>query len=61
VVPRVNRFAGIGIMIASAIYCAIAASRPYDRDFSVWLMHLVAFALPLVAALSMTAASAKPS
>jgi uncharacterized membrane protein len=48
---RVNRVAGFGIMIASAFYCAIAMARPYDRDFSVWLLHLAAFAGPLVLAL----------
>jgi uncharacterized membrane protein len=47
----VNRFAGFGIMIASAIYGAVAVARPYDRDFSVWLLHLAAFAIPLVMAI----------
>lgn len=48
---RVNRFAGIGVMIASAIYGSTAMARPYDRDFSVWLLHLAAFAIPLVLAI----------
>jgi ABC-type Fe3+-siderophore transport system permease subunit len=48
---RVNRFAGFGIMIASAIYGLVAIARPYDRDFSVWLLHLAAFAGPLVLAI----------
>jgi len=48
---RINRFAGIAIMIASAIYGAVAMVRPYDRDFSVWLLHLAAFAIPLVLAI----------
>jgi uncharacterized membrane protein len=48
---RANRFAGFGIMIASAIYYAVAVARPYDRDFSVWLLHLAAFAIPLVMAI----------
>ena len=48
---RVNRFAGFGIMIASAIYYAVATARPYDRDFSVWLVHLAAFAIPLALAI----------
>ena len=56
---RVNRFAGIGIMIAGAFYYAVAVARPYDRDFSVWLVHLAAFAIPLVVALSLGAAYAK--
>jgi len=53
---RVNRFAGIAIMIASAVYFAIAAANPYDRDFSIWLVHLAAFALPVAAALIGSAA-----
>jgi len=56
---RVNRFAGFGIMVASAIYAAVAAANPYYRDFSVWLLHLAAFAIPLVIALSLSAASVK--
>jgi cytochrome bd-type quinol oxidase subunit 1 len=48
---RVNRSAGFGIMIASAIYGAVAMARPYDRDFSVWLLHLAAFAIPLALAI----------
>jgi uncharacterized membrane protein len=47
----VNRFAGFGIMIASAIYGAVALARPYDRDFSVWQLHLAAFAGPLALAI----------
>jgi ABC-type Fe3+-siderophore transport system permease subunit len=47
----VNRFAGFGIMIASAIYGLVATARPYDRDFSVWLLHLAAFAGPLMLAI----------
>jgi uncharacterized membrane protein len=47
----VNRFAGFGIMIASAIYGAVAVARPYDRDFSVWLLHLSTFAIPLALAI----------
>jgi uncharacterized membrane protein len=58
---RVNRVAGFGIMIASAIYCAVAMARPYDRDFSVWLLHLAAFAIPLVVALGLAARYAKRS
>jgi uncharacterized membrane protein len=58
---RVNRFAGIAIMIASVIYFTITISKPYDGDFRIWLVHLAAFALPLAAALTMTAAYAKRS
>jgi hypothetical protein len=38
-------------MIASAIYGPVATARPYDREFSVWLLHLAAFAGPLVLAI----------
>jgi len=48
---RVNRLAGFGIMIASAIYGLVASARPYNRDFSVWLIHLAAFAGPLALAI----------
>jgi uncharacterized membrane protein len=57
----VNRFAGIAIMVASAVYFMTAASQPYDRDFSVWLIHLAAFAIPLAAALALSASYAKRS
>ena len=53
---RVNRLAGLAVMIASAVYGAVAANWPYDRaapdNFSIWLLHLAAFAGPLVVALS---------
>ena len=52
---RVNRVAGVGIMIASAIYGLVASTRPYDRDFSVWLLHLAAFAGPLALAMIVSA------
>ncbi|HEV7427230.1 MAG TPA: SdpI family protein [Thermoanaerobaculia bacterium] len=55
----VNRFAGFAIMIASAIYGAVAMANPYKRDLSVWLVHLAAFAIPLVIALSLAARYAK--
>ncbi|HEV7486217.1 MAG TPA: SdpI family protein [Thermoanaerobaculia bacterium] len=58
---RVNRAAGFGIMIASAIYGAVAMANPYNRDFSVWLVHLAAFAIPLVVALGFAARYAKRS
>jgi len=58
---RVNRFAGVAIIIASAVYFTITFAKPYDGDFRVWLVHLAAFAVPLAAALTMTAAYAKRS
>jgi hypothetical protein len=51
----VNRFAGVAIVIASVVYVVVAVARPYDRaaadNFSIWLLHLAAFAGPLAAAL----------
>jgi hypothetical protein len=51
----VNRFAGIAIMLASTVYASAAGTWPYDRaapdNFSIWLVHLAAFAGPLVVAL----------
>jgi hypothetical protein len=55
----VNRLAGFAIMIASGVYGVVAVVRPYDRaaadNFSVWLVHLAAFAVPLVLGLSASA------
>ena len=52
----VNRAAGIAIVIASAVYFAATMIWPYDRaaadNFSVWLRHLAAFAVPLIVGLS---------
>jgi hypothetical protein len=51
----VNRIAGLAILVASAVYWAIAITHPYDRaaadNFSVWLLHLAAFVFPLVVGL----------
>jgi uncharacterized membrane protein len=60
---RVNRFAGIAIMLASIVYVFAAKTWPYDRaaadNFSIWLLHLAAFAGPLVVALIVSASYAK--
>jgi len=52
---RVNRFAGIAIMLASVVYALAARTWPYDRstpdNFSIWLVHLAAFAGPLAVGL----------
>lgn len=51
----VNRFAGIAIMVASVVYALAARTWPYDRaapdNFSIWLLHLAAFAGPLLVGL----------
>ena len=60
---RVNRFAAIAIMIASVVYALAARTWPYDRaaadNFSIWLVHLAAFAGPLVVALIVSASYAR--
>jgi uncharacterized membrane protein len=52
----VNRFAGLALMIASALYLATTMIWPYNRaaadNFSIWLRHLAAFVVPLVVGLS---------
>jgi uncharacterized membrane protein len=51
----VNRFAGVAILIASGVYALAAMTWPYDRaapdNFSIWLLHLAAFAGPLLVGL----------
>ncbi|HEX7680588.1 MAG TPA: SdpI family protein [Thermoanaerobaculia bacterium] len=60
---RVNRLAGFAVMIASAVYVAVAAGWPYDRaapdNFSIWLLHLAAFAGTLVVGLGVSGWYAK--
>jgi len=51
-----NRVAGIVIMVASAVYGAIALACPYERrasnNFLIWGVHLIAFVVPLVVGIS---------
>lgn len=53
---RTNRLAGLVIILASAVYAAIALAYPYDRrasdNFSTWGIHLIAFVVPLVVGIS---------
>ena len=46
-----NRFGAVVIVLSSILYFLIAAMFPaggtHDSDFSLWLLHLSAFALPL--------------
>jgi hypothetical protein len=43
-----NRFGGWALLVSSGIYLAMAFVSPSaDRDFTVWLCHLAAFAIPL--------------
>lgn len=60
---RANRVAGVAVMAAGAVYFAVALARPYDRrasgDFSTWLVHLAAFAVPIAAGLLVAVRSAR--
>ena len=62
---RANRVAGVGVILASAVYLEVARIRPYSPaapdDFGTFLLHLVAFAVPLVAALIFAARAAARS
>jgi uncharacterized membrane protein len=59
----VNRVAALGVMAASAIYAAVAVLFPYAPsaadDLSTLALHLGAFALPLLIALSRAVRYAK--
>ena len=52
---RVNRVAGIAMLISGLIYLLVAVTLPYDRtaadNLSVWAIHLTAFTFPLFAGL----------
>jgi uncharacterized membrane protein len=60
---RVNRLAGFAVMIAGVVYGAVATTWSYDRaapdNFSIWLLHLAAFAGPLVVALGVAGSYAR--
>jgi hypothetical protein len=54
--PRIwycaNRFAGWALLVSSGIYMAMSAISPLaERDFTVWLIHLSAFGIPLLVSL----------
>lgn len=55
---KANRFGGWMFVFSSVIYLIVAkfhpASGPKDPDFSLWLLHLAAFVLPLLAGLLLT-------
>jgi uncharacterized membrane protein len=43
-----NRFGGWALLISSGIYMLMTLVSPSaDRDFTVWLVHLAVFAIPL--------------
>ena len=52
---RVNRFAGWALLVSSVFYIGIAGmfpcAIPCGINFAQWLVHLAAFALPLLVSL----------
>lgn len=59
----VNRFGGAALMLASVVYAVIAVRLPWhpaaDGDFGRWLIHLLAWVLPLAVASIVTIAYAR--
>jgi uncharacterized membrane protein len=55
---RSNRFGGWALIFSSVIYLMVAkicpALKPRDANFSLWLLHLGAFVLPLIASVILT-------
>lgn len=44
-----NRFGGWALLISAGIYLALTLVSPSaEKDFTVWLIHLAAFAIPLL-------------
>lgn len=47
-----NRFGGWAFILTGLVYLTVAALKPYHggktADFRVWVLHLVAFGVPLV-------------
>ena len=47
-----NRFGGWTLLVSSGIYLVMTLVSPSaERDFTVWLCHLAAFAIPLLVSL----------
>jgi uncharacterized membrane protein len=44
----VNRLAGLLLVISSSIYLSLAANWTPSKDFSVFLVHLATFGIPLL-------------
>jgi uncharacterized membrane protein len=53
-----NRFGGWTFVLSSLIYLSTAALLPYSKsaqnNFSIWLVHLAAFGLPLAVGIFLT-------
>jgi hypothetical protein len=60
---RVNRVAGLALLVSSGVYGAVAALRPYDRlaadNFTTWGLHLAAFVVPVIISLGLVTQYAK--
>jgi hypothetical protein len=49
---RANNFCGWALLVSSGIYLALTVVSPSaDRDFTIWLIHLGAFGIPLLVSL----------
>src|SRR3954470_21435737 len=48
---RINKRFGIGGTIAGIFYLLVMMACPYDGEFTLFLLHLSAFAVPLLLAL----------
>ena len=47
-----NRFGGWALLVSSGIYLVMMQVSPSaDKDFASWLVHLAAFAVPLLVSL----------
>ncbi len=59
----VNRAAATAIMLGSGVYGLVAVFEPYDRlapdNFTIWGIHLAAFALPILIGLILVVRYAK--
>lgn len=55
---RANRFGGCALVLASAVYLAVAVLVPHapppNDSLAVWLLHVAAFLGPLIASLVAT-------
>lgn len=61
---RTNRVAGVAVMVASAVYGAVAMTWPYSRaasgSFTTWVLHLAGFVVPLAVGLGVAVRYGKP-
>jgi uncharacterized membrane protein len=44
-----NKFGGWALLVSSGVYLALTLVSPSaEKDFTIWLVHLAAFAIPLL-------------